>query len=101
MNVSVIIAFPERSNEEFNISTDYHVNQRFVFQGGQEGAKRALEEAVILPVLRPEVNHWIYAILNKRKRFSRFDFNRCSLVYVLQCAVFCYLDRLEMERLCW
>ncbi|CAF5147816.1 unnamed protein product, partial [Rotaria sp. Silwood1] len=29
---------------------------------GQQGAKRALEEAVILPVLRPEVNN-IY--LNK------------------------------------
>jgi hypothetical protein len=29
------------------------------FIGGQEGAKRALEEAVILPVLRPEVNHFI------------------------------------------
>lgn len=27
--------------------------------GGQEGAKRALEEAVILPVLRPEVNCFI------------------------------------------
>jgi len=29
------------------------------FAGGQEGAKRALEEAVILPVLRPEVNYSI------------------------------------------
>jgi SpoVK/Ycf46/Vps4 family AAA+-type ATPase len=28
-----------------------------LFTGGQEGAKRALEEAVILPVLRPEVNY--------------------------------------------
>ena len=27
-----------------------------IFAGGQEGAKRALEEAVILPVLRPEVH---------------------------------------------
>jgi SpoVK/Ycf46/Vps4 family AAA+-type ATPase len=29
------------------------------FIGGQQGAKRALEEAVILPVLRPEVNNLI------------------------------------------
>lgn len=30
------------------------------FIGGQQAAKRALEEAVILPVLRPEVNLCIY-----------------------------------------
>jgi hypothetical protein len=30
-----------------------------LFIDGQEGAKRALEEAVILPVLRPEVNYFI------------------------------------------
>lgn len=31
-------------------------NVKFDDIGGQENAKRALEEAVILPVLRPEVN---------------------------------------------
>lgn len=31
-------------------------NVKFDDVGGQENAKRALEEAVILPVLRPEVN---------------------------------------------
>jgi len=35
-----------------------------LFTGGQEGAKRALEEAVILPVLRPEVDK------NKRGKFK-------------------------------
>jgi len=30
-----------------------------LYIGGQEAAKRALEEAVILPVLRPEVNTFI------------------------------------------
>ncbi len=33
--------------------------QLLLLTGGQEGAKRALEEAVILPVLRPEVNAFI------------------------------------------
>jgi hypothetical protein len=32
------------------------INLYILSSGGQEGAKRALEEAVILPVLRPEVN---------------------------------------------
>lgn len=30
--------------------------KKMVIVGGQEAAKRALEEAVILPVLRPEVH---------------------------------------------
>jgi hypothetical protein len=33
--------------------------QLLLLTGGQEAAKRALEEAVILPVLRPEVNAFI------------------------------------------
>ena len=32
------------------------ISMIILLPGGQEGAKRALEEAVILPVLRPEVS---------------------------------------------
>lgn len=73
---------------------------------GQELAKQALQEIVILPALRPEVTYkWFvpaYIILTFSVLHLMFFFIFSSLLaWELPHGVCFYLDRLEMGKPCW
>lgn len=63
--------------------------------GGQDEAKRALEEVVILPVLRPEVRQT--NVIEEDNEFLSSYSPVCEVLY----EEFFSLDLRAMARLCW